>query len=242
MENPLFHSPVGGVRAEFRRMAQAPVGLSRPLVVLAGWRAPVWPSLFLAQHLGRLIGDTSRRTVAMAFTFATSFEQAVPRVAAMVDRLWPSASETETIEVDVVGISMGGLIARAAAIPAKGRKRVRIKHLFTLGTPHRGARIAPYVPLDRMVHGMRAGSEFLKQLDDHLPQAGYDRRCYARLRDSWVGAANAAPHGRHPFWKSGPPLLSHQTIAGDSLIRADIARCLRGESPLAVGASAPPRN
>jgi hypothetical protein len=242
MQNPDFRPPPHGIDAELRRMSRSPVGLARPLVVLAGWRAPLWPSLFLAQHLGRLAGDTSRRSVALAFTSCTSFDAAARRVPSLIDRLWPSSSPEHTAEVDIVGISMGGLIARAAAIHAAGRKYVRIARLFTLGTPHRGARIAPYIPWEPLVRGMRPGSVFLGSLDEHLPRAGYELRCYARLRDSWVGARNTAPPGREPFWKGGPPLFSHQTIAGDRLIRADIARCLRYESPLAQAPSAPPAN
>jgi hypothetical protein len=135
---------------------------------------------------------------------------------------------------------MGGLIARAAAIPAAGRKRVRIARLFTLGTPHRGARLAPYIPLDPLVRNMRPGSDLLKRLDGHRPD--YELRCYARLRDSWVGARNAAPAGTQPLWKPGPLIMSHQTISTDSLIRADIARCLRNEAPFAVQGSPSPRD
>ena len=241
MSNPDFLPPPRGVRAEFRRMAEHPVGLARPLVVLAGWRAPVWPAMFMAQHLSRLAGDSSRRAVALGFAHCMSFDTAVRRVTALVDRLWPSASLTETTEVDLVGISMGGLIGRAAAVPVPGRKRLRIARLFTLGTPHRGARIAPYIPLDPLVREMRPGSALLTLLDEGLAAANYELRCYARLHDSWVGALNTSPPGRDPFWKPGPLLLSHQTISGDSLIRADIARCLRGELPLATRASRPPR-
>ncbi len=242
MTNPDFLPPPEGLHARWQRMAQQPVGLSRPLVVVAGWRAPAWPSKSLARHLAGLAGERQARFTAIAFTTCFSFDAAVSRVAAAVDRLWPSNSSTETTAVDMVGISMGGLIARACAIaPARG-KRVQIARLFTLGTPHRGARAAPFIPLEPLVRAMRPGSAFLGRLDEHLPSSTYQMRCYARLRDSWVGASNTAPHGSHPFWTPGPFLLSHQTISADRLIRTDIALHLRNEPGLATAATPPPRD
>ena len=241
MHNPHFLPPPNGLKAEWRRMSENPTGLARPLIVLAGWRAPIWPSRFLALHLARLAGAQPDRVVAISFVSCMSFDAAIPRVASLIDKLWPSDSPSETTEVDLVGISMGGLIARAAAIPHPSRKRARIARLFTLGTPHRGARIAPYIPFEPLVRDMRPGSNFLASLDEALPHAPYDLRCYARLNDFWVGAHNTAPRGRDPFWKPGLPLFSHQTIATDTLIRTDIARILRHEPALATQPSAPPR-
>lgn len=221
-------------------MLANPVGLTRPLIVLSGWRAPVWPARLLARQLGRLAGSPDR-VGALSFATCLSFDAAIARVAPAVDRLWPSGDPKQTVEVDAVGISMGGLIARAAAIPTTGRQRLRIARLFTLGTPHRGARIAPFVPLDGLARDMRPGCDFLRRLDEALADASYELICYARTHDSWVGARNTAPPGREPFWTPGPLLLSHQTISADRLIRTDIARRLRSEPPLAARPSTPPR-
>jgi pimeloyl-ACP methyl ester carboxylesterase len=240
--NPDFLTPPGGLKSEWLRMLAKPVGLERPLVVLAGWRAPVWPARALARRLARLAGTSAERTGAVSFASCFTFGAAVPRVASTIDRLWPSGSADETVEVDVVGISMGGLIARAAAMAGPGRKRVAIRRLFTLGTPHRGARAAPYVPLDALARDMRAGCEFLRRLDEALTTAPFELVCYTRLRDSWVGARNTAPAGREPIWTPGPALLSHQTVSLDPLIRTDLARRLRREEPLARRGSPPPRD
>jgi PGAP1-like protein len=237
--NPDFPLPPAGFRAEWARMRADPRPLPRPLVVLAGWRAPRFPSVNLARFLAGLSGAPASPTLAISFTFRLSMDAAVRRACDLVERRFPSASPADSTEVDLVGISMGGLIARAAAIPGSGRKRLRIARMFTLGTPHRGARMARLIPLDPLVRGMRPGSTFLSHLDGG-PLA-YELVCYTRLRDSWVGARNTAPHGSDPFWTPGPLLLSHQTISLDPLIRTDIARRLRGEPPLAVRASPPPR-
>jgi hypothetical protein len=137
---------------------------------------------------------------------------------------------------------MGGLVARAAAIadPGGRRARLRIRRLFTLGTPHRGARITPYLAPDPASRQMRPGSAFLGALDDAMARADYELICYARLGDSWVGARNTAPPGHETHWKRGLVLMSHQTISHDALITTDIARRLRGEPPLAVRPSPPP--
>jgi len=236
--NPDFQPPSDGFQAEWDRMRADPKPLPRPLMVLAGWRAPRFPSANLARFLADLSGAPASPALAVSFTFGLSMDAAVRRLCDLVERRFPSSSATDSTEVDIVGISMGGLIARAAAIAGPGHKRLRISRLFTLGTPHRGARMAALIPFDPLVRGMRPGSTFLSHLDNDRP--GYELVCYTRLRDSWVGARNTAPRGRDPVWTPGPLLLSHQTISLDPLIRTDIARRLRGEPPLAARASPPP--
>lgn len=238
--NPDFQPPPGGIAAELARMRAGPIGLARPLIVFAGWHAPSWPSAALARHLHGLVGGPESKTAGIGFPFCLSMTSAIARAVREVEARWPASDPHETTEVDVVGISMGGLIARAAAIPSPGRKRLSIARLFTLGTPHLGARLARFMPFDPLARAMRPGSEFLQRLDAALPQATFELVCYARLRDSWVGARNTAPHGSLPCWKPGPLVLSHQTITLDPLIRLDIARRLRGETPLSARASPPP--
>ena len=60
-------------------------------------------------------------------------------LAATLDELtdhWP----VEVAEVALIGHSMGGLVARAAChYAAAGSWRDRVRHVFTLGSPHKGA-------------------------------------------------------------------------------------------------------
>lgn len=238
--NPDFLVPGGGVRAEWARMLGSPVGLERPLVVFSGWRALRTPGAILAKRLRMLAGGGE--CMGVSFTLCNRLEEAVDRAVRTVDQRWPSSDPARTVEVDVVGISMGGLVARAASEPAPGRKRLRIRRLFTLGTPHRGARIARTIAPDPSVRSMKAGSVFLRGLDAAFPAAPYELVCYARLRDGWVGAGNTAPEGHEPIWKPGPIVMGHHSISADRLIITDIARRLRGEEPLARGGSRPPRH
>ena len=206
--------------------------------MLSGWRAPGWPAAWLARRLRTLVGDPDPSlTLTVPFTFIWRFEEGVRRVAEQVEHRWPDRDGGP--EFDVVGISMGGLIARAAAAGLFTRP-IPIARLFTLGTPHRGAKIARWVRPDPLVKQMRPGSQLLARLDEAA--AAHELICYTRLRDSWVGATNTAPIGTEPIWTPGPLCLGHQTITTDSLIVTDIARRLREEPPLARAASRPPRD
>jgi hypothetical protein len=56
---------------------------------------------------------------------------------------------------------------------------------------------------------------------------------YVRLGDRIVGADHAAPAGRVAWWVPNPPMeLAHVGASGDPRVRADVARRLRGETPL----------
>lgn len=148
---------------------------------------------------------------------------------------------------------MGGLVARLAALAPEAREpfgiptelpRLNIARLFTLATPHRGASLAGIVALDAAARDMKPGSPFLRDLDAAEPDPRlYEMVCYARLRDAWVGATNTAPPGTNPIWVPTPARnLAHLTVSRDRRILLDIARRLRGEPPLALEPSPPPRN
>lgn len=235
-DNPDFRPPTIGLRAEWDRMAATPTSAPRPIIILAGWRAMTFPSAMLASKLQRLVGRAD--TLAIAFPLHFRFESAAAFAIRSIRNRFPDS----TGDFDIVGISMGGLIARLAAMPAPDREPLRIARLFTLGTPHRGARIAHLIRPDPTVRDMRPGSAFLQRLDAALPAAAFDLTCYARLGDSWVGARNTSPPGSDPIWTRGPRFMSHVTISSDALIITDIARRIRGESPLALRASPPPRD
>ena len=50
-----------------------------------------------------------------------------------------------------------------------------------------------------------------------------------------------APPGEEPLWTDAHPLLSHNAVTADPLIRTDLARRLRGEASLGRP-SKPPRD
>ncbi|MET9620946.1 MULTISPECIES: alpha/beta fold hydrolase [unclassified Streptomyces] len=70
-------------------------------------------------------------------------------------------------EVDLVGHSLGGLIARYYVQRLGGDARVRT--LVTLGTPHAGTTVAPLASAHPLVRQMRPGSEVLRELAEPAP-------------------------------------------------------------------------
>ncbi|MEH0546373.1 alpha/beta fold hydrolase [Streptomyces sp. B21-105] len=74
---------------------------------------------------------------------------------------------TGSVQVDVVGHSLGGLIARYYVQRLGGDVRVRI--LVTLGTPHSGTRVAPLANAHPIVRQMRPGSAVIEELSRPAP-------------------------------------------------------------------------
>ncbi|MDF3301069.1 esterase/lipase family protein [Streptomyces tropicalis] len=74
---------------------------------------------------------------------------------------------TGSVRVDVVGHSLGGLIARYYVQRLGGDLRVRT--LVTLGTPHSGTRVAPLANAHPIVRQMRPGSELIEELAEPAP-------------------------------------------------------------------------
>ncbi|MFF1921395.1 esterase/lipase family protein [Streptomyces sp. NPDC058221] len=79
--------------------------------------------------------------------------------------------------VDIVGHSLGGLIARYYVQRLGGDHRVRT--LVTLGTPHSGTAVAPLASAHPIVRQMRSGSAPIEEL--RLPAPG----CRTRFVSFW---------------------------------------------------------
>jgi hypothetical protein len=250
--NPLFPSDDASVAAALERLAPphepcaAPWGrrLPRPLLVLAGYRAPRWQATNLAAAMTRLTGAAGADVLCASYTWTGDLDSIVARVARAAAARWPAPGGAASVPVDVIGVSMGGLVARAAAAAAPegapDRPRLSIARLFTLATPHRGAHLAARVRVDSASRCMVPGSGWLRRLD--AEPRGYELVPYAVLRDHMVGATNAAPPGHAPLWVPGPRGVSHQIVSYHPAILADLALRLLGLPPLALGPSPPPRD
>ncbi|MDX2148624.1 MAG: hypothetical protein SFZ23_13995 [Planctomycetota bacterium] len=230
--NPSFPVTVEQAQRERERMMADPRPLPRPVVVIAGWRSPRVSAMVAARELCSLTSGRSGDFLSVSYAWLGDIGLARREVELRVEAF---ASPHGANEVDAVGISMGGLVARTLG--------ARVVRLFTLATPHRGARLARWVRPDSAARAMKPGSAFLRELD-----AGRDGPremvCYTHLRDWWVGSANTAPPGREPIWcdtrNSPDTLLSHFTVSSDVRILVDIARRLRGEMPLGGEGEPPP--
>jgi pimeloyl-ACP methyl ester carboxylesterase len=183
--------------------------------------------------------------LAVSYTTRTKMADIVADALASIDKHFGLATP-----IDLVGISMGGLIARAisthAALPSQGgvipaRVPANTRRAFTLASPHAGALLADKITPNAAAKDMKAGSDFLTALDKAQHAASYELCCYSRLRDGWVGAQRSAPPGHGVIWTSGAVWGSHFTVTWDPRILADLCRRLRGESPLGAPGT-PPRN
>lgn len=241
-DNPDYPATTAEVRAEMARMRANPVGLDRPVLVLSGWRSPPGASWSLARKIRSLTGTDHDRVAYMSYLWANDLDPLGDRVVSFVDEHWATDDPERTTEVDVVAISMGGLVARwAAADRGDGSRRLRIHTLYTLATPHRGAKIAEPFPVEPAAREMTAGSDFLAHLDSEFERADYEIVPYAVLHDWMVGATRAAPPGQDPIWTAGRVGLAHHLVSYEDRIVADIALRLRAEDPLGEP-SAPPRD
>jgi pimeloyl-ACP methyl ester carboxylesterase len=234
--NASFPVTTRDARAALGAMRDEPKPLARPLVILGGMNDPGFAAGILRGEFRRVTGDD--RVIGVSFLFCGDFDACRRHVIAAVDRAFPSDDPACTTEVDVVGVSMGGLVARHAAVPAAdegpGARRLRIARLFTISSPHRGASLAVLPALSRLHADMRPDSPFLQELaTSEAAAGGYEICPYVRLGDGIVGATNAAPHGQVPWWVPGAVFQdAHVMAAVDARIIADVARRLRGEDPL----------
>ncbi len=262
--NPAYPATKAEVREAIEEMEATPVGVERPVIVLSGYRAPSMSATNMAGRVRRVTGAEEDRVLPISYMFGNDIPMLADTVAQKVadefgSTVDPLTGERWTVEVDVVAVSMGGLVARTAwAEPTEvGRDlgvRLNIKTLYTLATPHKGAKIARWIHIDDAARQMIPGSDFLATLTEASPGVGLGQELsggvadnsytivpYATLRDSWVGAKNSAPEGQEPIWVPGRLILSHQLVTLEDRILADLGRRLRGETPLA-GPSAPPRD
>ncbi|MFB6810194.1 esterase/lipase family protein [Streptomyces sp. NPDC056387] len=77
--------------------------------------------------------------------------------------------------VDLVGHSLGGLVGRYYVQRLGGDARVRT--LVTLGTPHSGTRVAPFMDAHPLIRQIRPDSQVLAEL--RAPAPGCRTRCVA---------------------------------------------------------------
>jgi hypothetical protein len=232
--NESFPVTLNEARDFLDEMEAAPIELERPLVVAGGIYDPGFITFGLARHLKK-VATNDHPVITVTFAGRWTFDRCREKLIAAIEKAAPSGEPNETVEVDVVGMSMGGLVARYAAVPNEHghHKRLRINRLFTVATPHRGARMAEIPQLDRRARDMRAGSSFLESLNS--ADRDYPIYAYTRLGDFVVGEANTAPPGQSPWWVARPRFgFGHHGAGEDPRILADIARRLRGEPPLTL--------
>ncbi|MFD7550273.1 esterase/lipase family protein [Streptomyces sp. NPDC059816] len=125
--------------------------------------------------LRRVLGRHGRRVEALNHSPLTcDIRTAAGNLGRYVEEL---CARTGRDEVDLVGHSLGGLIARYYVQRLGGDARVRT--VVTLGTPHAGTRAVPLMDLHPVVRQMRPDSEVIAELA--LPAPG----CRTRFVSFW---------------------------------------------------------
>lgn len=234
--------PQGVVDSESARLRGSPTSLDRPVIVLGGWRAPGFSTARMIRLLRSMTTGSKDDFLSISYPHLGTIPDAVEFARKKITAANLKRAPDGAIHIDIVAISMGGLVARSLA--AANVPGLRITRIFTLATPHRGAKLALHFAPDPASYDMRPNSRFLAWLDGALPLATYDLICYTLLRDWWVGAKRTAPPGQAPIWIDASNVFenafSHFMIAGSRRIAIDIARRLRGEQPVARVGLPPP--
>ena len=242
--NPAFPVTHAEAKHRLRVMRTDPAAVDRPVIYVGPFLDPGLAQWLFLHELRRYL-EPDAQIVGLSFPPFLSLDDCRRRTVDLVQQHFPSDDPTQTVEVDVIGFSMGGLVARYAALPpdadAGHPRQLRIHRLFTIATPHNGAQLAPLGGLvSAAARKMRHGSAFMNTLNAALPDAEYQLIPYVRLGDFTVGPAWAAPPGRTPYWASNRPLqFPHIMSFLDARIRADIITRLRGELPLTAATPAP---
>lgn len=134
--------------------------------------------------------------------------------------------------VDVVGHSLGGLIARYYVQRLGGDLRIRT--LVTLGTPHSGTRAVPALAPHPIIRQMRPGSEVLAELAEPAPG------CRTRFVAFWsdldqlmipVEAARLV-HPHLPAENIKVSGVGHLALPVHGTVITEIRRALSGAGPL----------
>lgn len=229
--NPSFPIDLKEARGRLNDLQLSRRKLDRPLLVLGGFLDPgIGPSTY-RKLLGLYVEG---EIIPMSFADRGSFESCRERVIARVDEKFPTDDPSATVEVDVIGESMGGLIAMFSALddPQLGR-RLRIRNLYTISSPLRGAKMTLRLPLllNSMQRNMKPGSLLYQRMEKS--EIDYQIFSYTRLEDDIVGEEFASAPHRGVWWVDNPPgEPAHIGAMLDRRILLDIILRLRKERPV----------
>lgn len=231
--NPSFALTVDDAKSALRSMHDDPVPLERPVVIVGGFGDPGFATSALERSISKRVDDD--RIEGVAFTDEATFLACRERLIQHVGDRFGRDAIGNTIEVDVVANSMGGLIAAHAAEAIEDEGRLRVATLYTISTPFLGAATADRLPVNELARDMQTDSAFIARIESAVASRDYAIVPYVRLDDWWVGAANTAPPGEIPFWLPNRPFEpAHMAAYTDPRIQADVLRRLRGEPPFTV--------
>ena len=184
VDNPSFAITEDRAERELRALRATPVTPTRPILVIGGLFDVGVTSDALGNRVGELIGP-SADVLAVSMWGTSTIEDCRIKVLNELESRFPSDDPDWTREVDVIGFSLGGVVARYAAmspedragvytgvqegaedrLSARGRKRLKISQLFCISVPNTGCEAAEPPTLDDRVIAIRRRSPFLLAID-----------------------------------------------------------------------------
>jgi triacylglycerol lipase len=194
---------------------QAPPGFP-PLVLVHG----LFDSPRLFDHLVRRLGGRRQPLLIPALPLrlgATPVESSARRLAEHIEGAFGVSQP-----IDILGFSMGGVIARTWIQLMGGHGRTR--RFLSVGSPHQGSLLAlpwPRRPLAGIAD-LKPGSPLLRRLDaDLTPLQGVDCHSYATAFDlmvvpGWRAVLPVGPRKQLPVWTHRQ--LMHHPAALDPLV------------------------
>ncbi len=246
-DNPSFPLSVPEARMEINEMTLDKKTLPRPLVLIGGYGDLGISQYLLLKTFFESVADHPQLITVSLFNCG-SYDECRARILADVNAACPGGDANWTAAVDVVGVSLGGGVARYAAAPSRDpahSQRLHIVRLYTMSGALGGAKVAN-LGITSFQQDMQPGSETQKYLDQVDPNPPYEIVSYVHLGDEMVGQENAAIAGRTPYWLPNipyNPVWPHEQIMLDGRVYADIARRVRGEKPFTISPPAPfPKN
>ncbi len=241
-DNPSFPLTLAEAKMDINEMKQDPQPLPRPLVLIGGYEDPLFSQTLLKQYFESVTRDA--KLIPISILNLGSYEECRAYILAQVNAACGGGDANWTAEVDVVGVSLGGAMARYAAAPSRDPahpQRLRIARLFTMSGALGGAKVAG-LGVTSFQHDLQPNSDTQKYLAAADPNPAYEIYSYVHLGDEMVGVENAAIPGRTPYWLPNipyNPIWPHEQIMLDDRVYADITRRLFGETPYTLTPPAP---
>ena len=208
-------------KASLEELTRSPVHLAYKLILIHGWR------------------DSDARWNKMVYWLNRCFINADKMVTVVdyegdqpIKELTRSVFEKCNISgtVDIVGHSMGGLIARQA----NRMGYVRIHTLFSMASPHEGSYLARYGVGFRQLDDMSPGSQFLNELNADLKSRDFPVVTYWMDGDWLLTAPSSEALGGTNVvlsQSSKPPFrYTHNQLVMDERTIYDVIRRLRTEA------------
>ncbi|MFK0010952.1 esterase/lipase family protein [Streptomyces sp. NPDC091027] len=218
-----------GVRQEKPAVAPRRPADRPPVLLLHGFTDNRSVFVLLRRALG---ADGLRHVEAYNYSpFTVDLRVTARHLARRVEEL---CARTGQDRVDLVGHSLGGLVGRYYVQRLGGDARVRT--LVTLGTPHSGTRVAPFMDAHPLVRQMRPDSEVLAELA--APAPGCATRCVAFWSefDGLMSPAGSAriEHADLRVENVQVTGIGHLALPAHPAVIAAVRRALDGPGPVAV--------